>query len=481
MHAFNAKKALFFGTLTVLFASPLCAATGTVGKSQTYGATSLEPGQVGTAYNPAAGAIVVARMSEGQYLMGEITAGGGLQYGNVEELFDKIDSLSDAIVSDAGAGTSSGNTGIDLGAIDITNPELEQLIDRVGQEVSRVTSILAVVASEGYARVNLDGKISMVFAAPVLNGTLSFDYSSSVTGGFIGVTDPLNFDANTALENLQQAYDLQAGDLITEFDLSGGVLLSVDPNTQRVEVDLVNDSLLFTRAISMHEFALGYSREAMDLGGGRLYWGVTPKIMHAGLSNVAFRIGDITDSEAIFDDIRDREFEYTDELSFDAGVIWVRDHYSLGASLHDIFEPEFTFPEVDTSTYESPEMVARLEDIRHYTMESQLKVEGNYTSTAGRWSINGAFDANATEDILGFEYQWATFSGGFHTGNWIVPDLRLGYHQNLAGSELSYVAGGITVVKYFNLDFAMALDDVNIEGDTLPRGLNVSLGFNYAF
>lgn len=482
MHPFNAKNALFIGTLNVLLISPLCAATSSVGKSQTYGATSLEPGQVGTAFNPAAGAIVAARIPEGRHLMGEMAGGAGLQYGNVEELFEKIDSLADSIASDTQTGNSSGgNAGINLGSIDIANPQLEQLIDRVGQEVARVSSVLAIVASEGYARANLDGKISMVFAAQVLSGTFSFDYTSAVTAGFIGVTDPFDYDPNTALDNLQQAYNLQPGDLSTEFDLSGGVFLTVDPNLQRVEVTLVNDSLLFTRAMSMHEFALGYSREAMDLGSGRLYWGVTPKIMHAGLSNVAFRIGDITDSEAIFDDIRDRDFEYADEFSLDAGVIWVSDNYSFGASWQDIVEPEFTFPDVDTSTYQNPEMIARLADIRQYTMNSQLKLEGNYTSTGERWSINGAFDANAVDDILGFEYQWAVFSGGFHTGNWIVPDLRLGYHQNLAGSELSYIAGGMTLLKYFNLDFAMSLDDVNIEGDTLPRGVNMSLGFNYVF
>ena len=79
------------------------------------------------------------------------------------------------------------------------------------------------------------------------------------------------------------------------------------------------------------------------------------------------------------------------------------------------------------------------------------------------------------------EFQWLTLSGGFDTGSRWFPNFRLGYRQNLAGTEKSYASLGMTMFKYVNLDIASALDSTKIDGRKLPESLMFSLGFQVSW
>jgi hypothetical protein len=82
---------------------------------------------------------------------------------------------------------------------------------------------------------------------------------------------------------------------------------------------------------------------------------------------------------------------------------------------------------------------------------------------------------------MGDRFQWLTVSGGFSTDSWWIPSARIGYRQNLAGTELGYVSIGATLFKYVNIDIASALDTVKIDGDKLPQGLMGSIGFEISW
>ncbi|KPJ91643.1 MAG: hypothetical protein AMJ55_11335, partial [Gammaproteobacteria bacterium SG8_15] len=81
-----------------------------------------------------------------------------------------------------------------------------------------------------------------------------------------------------------------------------------------------------------------------------------------------------------------------------------------------------------------------------------------------KWVFGAAYDVNEVKGPTGDEYQWATASAAFITKSWIVPGIRLGYRVNQAGSELSYLTGGITLFKYLNIDGAYGLEEVVIDG-----------------
>jgi hypothetical protein len=82
---------------------------------------------------------------------------------------------------------------------------------------------------------------------------------------------------------------------------------------------------------------------------------------------------------------------------------------------------------------------------------------------------------------LGNDYQWLTVSTGYDTGNQWIPGLRLGYRQNLVGTEKTYASLGMTVFKYINLDISSALDVTRIDGKKLPEGLMGSIGFQISW
>ncbi len=110
-------------------------------------------------------------------------------------------------------------------------------------------------------------------------------------------------------------------------------------------------------------------------------------------------------------------------------------------------------------------------------MDRQFKLEASLFTDDRRWSAHLGYDADSATDPLGDQYQWLTVSGGFTTDSWWIPGGRLGFRQNLTGTEMKYLSLGVTAFKIVNFDIASALDTVKIDGKKLPQGLMLSLGF----
>jgi hypothetical protein len=91
------------------------------------------------------------------------------------------------------------------------------------------------------------------------------------------------------------------------------------------------------------------------------------------------------------------------------------------------------------------------------------------------------YDVDPVTTPLGDEFQWLTVSAAVNLDKWWVPGVRFGWRQNLAGTELGYLGVGATLFRFLNLDLATALESVTLGGDTLPRGLVGSLGFQFNF
>ena len=196
---------------------------------------------------------------------------------------------------------------------------------------------------------------------------------------------------------------------------------------------------------------------------------------------MSFRFGDITDSQELFDSIRDSDFEDDQGFGLDLGVLWVGSGYRLGATVTNVNQPKFEYPSVDLSTYSDSEIIRLLENDKIYIKERQLKLEASFFSPNGRWTFNLGLDANDLEDPVGDEFQWFTASAGYATDSWWLPGVRFGYRQNLVGTELSYLGVGVTAFRVVNIDLASAFDTVEIDGEDLPQGLLVSIGVDISF
>lgn len=443
------------------------------GPAVTTGGVSNGQSTLSLGSNPAAVGFDRRRAGEDTAVLGAIYVGGALEYGDVEELFDQYDALADSL-----SDTDGSSTGINFDAIDPNNPDFNALIAQIEAEATRVGALLALVSREGYANADAGFSADFVINSDIWGGTLGFDFGYSGSASAQSILDPLEFDADTAETQLLAAYDLAPGDPTTTYDLTGGLTVTINPNTGNVSGSFTNDSLLAIRAAQQTHLGMSYSYP-VQLDNSTLYLGGKAKYVRMGLSRITPRIGDITDSEQLFDDIRDADFENTSQLSLDVGALWVAEHVSVGLSAEDLFEPEYKFNDVDTSGY-SDEAAAIIERLRTYQQDSKVTLESSLYTADRTWAVSALYEVNETTDPLGEVHQWLQVSAGWQGDNFWLPNVRLGYRTNQAGSKVNMYSLGFTLFRYVDLDFATATEKVSIEGDSLPRGASVSLGFTLA-
>ena len=440
--------------------------------------------------NPAAAAADRARAS-GKPVRGTMISGAaGLEYGNMDNLFELYNELSQAYApSDPGTGGGPGqdpddkpDDGINIGDIlDELDPQIQEALDAIATEVARQTVLLLLIKEEGYAKAWLAADIPFVFDKQWLGGTWTMGVNWSGSSKAYGLTQPIDYDPEAAQLALEDWVNTQITDRPVQLPISDDIVLTPRPGLNGVFFAVTNDSSLLSKSTQTTEFSFSYSREAMSAGSGNLFFGARANIYLKQLSRVSVRFGDITDSEELFEAIRDADFRSDEGAGIDLGLLWVADNYQLGAQVTNINEPDFRFPDVNTEPYNSEEAVRFLESDALYTLDRQLKLEASLFTDDRRWSAHLGYDWDPVTEPMGDRFQWLTLSGGFNTDSWWIPSVRIGYRQNLAGTELGYASIGATLFKYVNIDIASALDSVEIDGQTLPQGLMGSIGFEISW
>ena len=338
-------------------------------------------------------------------------------------------------------------------------------------------ALLELIRKEGYGKAWLAADAPFVLGNAHLGGAWTFGVNWSGTSKAFGIVQPIEFDEDAARVALEDWFNQLPIDRPEQFPVSEDVLLAIDPVTDAVRFAIENDSLILSKAAQMTELNVGYSRQAWSSSAGSLYLGAEARLYLMRLSRLSVRFGDITDSEELFDAIRDSNFQNDNRLGVDIGALWVGENYQIGAHLTNVNEPKFTFPDLDLNPYSDEGIIGFLQRDQSYTMDRQLKLEASLFTSDRRWSTHLGFDADSATDPMGDDYQWLTLSTGFTTDSWWIPGARIGYRQNLAGTELKYIGIGLTAFKIFNIDISSALDTVSIDGTTLPRGLMTSIGF----
>lgn len=489
------KKVMVVMSFCALWLSSYAIASGnfySTGPQATFGAVTYQQGNYINVINPASAAFHRQSMDPDQVIMGSGSLGAGIEYGGVDELFERIDNLSENFKS-SGDGSDSGGgdeddgdqpPGIDIGDIvDLDDPELQSLIKTAKKKAVILGGTLALIMTEGYAHTYVDANLNFLVNKDIAGGTLAFNFQSSVSSSFIGISDNPDFNADTALSELKAAYnnELQVGDDTEYYDLSGGITLSVDPNTGKVRAQFQNDSVVVSKAAKMMEFGLTYSRSIANYESGQLFVGVKPKLNWIGLTQVAVRLGDLSDAEDLFKSNENLEFNYDGKFGLDLGMYWNANNYALGSTIVNTTEPTFHYPEVNTQNYKNPTIARRIDDESQFQLERQFKVEASLFTDDYQWFTGVSADINETQDPLHQRFQWITWSGGYQPPLWWFSNVRTGAKHNLAGSELTYLNLGVTVLKYVNLDISSTLLVTSINDMSLPRGVRADLGFNFAF
>ena len=480
---------LFLWTTTAALAGPVYQPPGT---NLTYGDVTHGQRVQSASSNPAAAAADLAR-GTGKSTRGTVLSGAaGLEYGNVQDLFDFYDKVTRAYEpSDPGSGgggpgqdpDDKPDGGIDLGDIwDSLDPDFQATIEAVAREVVTQTALLELIRKEGYGKAWLAADAPFVLGNEHLGGAWTFGVNWSGTSKAFGIVQAIDeFDEDAAQAALEDWFNQLPINRPVQFPLTEQILLTVDPVTNAVRVAIDNDSSIVVKSAQMTELNVGYSRHAWSNSGGSLYLGAEARFYLMRLTRLSVRFGDITDSEELFDAIRHGDFRNDNRLGVDIGALWVGNNYQIGAQLTNVNEPKFVFPDVDLNPYTDEGIIGFLQRDQSYTMDRQFKLEASLFTSGRRWSTHFGLDADRATDPMGDDFQWLTLSTGLTTDSWWIPGARIGYRQNLVGTKLKYIGIGLTAFKIFNIDISSALDTVSIEGETLPRGLMASIGFQIAW
>lgn len=441
--------------------------------------------------NPAAAALIVQRRDPHVMTGGLIELGGGVEYGNLDELFAKIDELSllfnPPSEGDDGSQPEQPPTPEnpirdyiweDLFA---KYPELEERLDVMKTKVATTAGLLALIATEGYGKAEATSEASFIISEDLFGGTLLFGTAYKGNSKAVGIFEDLNLDAEQAKSELKKIPHFSDDDPIQELDLSGGISLFYNPANNKVKMTIKNDSLLLIKAAKVSQYSLAYSKNAIQTDAGGLYWGIKPTFYRIGLTNTGTRIGEITDTEELFNDIKNADFSYENGYDVDLGILWAAEHYQLGASLTSLFEHEYEFPDLDRSRFSSESILRELDQQDSYIMERQLKLEAGIYTDQRHWSLNVELDANPISDPMHDDYQWFTLTAGYAADSWWLSSARLGMSRNLAGTGLGYINAGVTVMKFINIDVATTLDTVTLDGSERRRGANIRLGVQFDY
>lgn len=442
--------------------------------------------------NPAVPALIIERDDPHVITGAMLNIGSDLEYGNFDDLFEKINELANEFKppSDGNSGDGSDGEGPDndpdgdfINWADLfeQHPNLEGKIGIVKGKVFQAAALLAIIGSEGYgkAEANVDG--SFILSEDIFGGSLLLGFGVKGRSKALGIFEQPNFDIAQAKEQLAAIPNFQETDPIQALELSGGITLFYNPANNKTKLMINNDSLLLIKAMKISQISLNYSQKMLTNKYGDFYWGIKPTYYRVGLANVSARLGDINDSEALFDDIKNADFIYKNGFDFDLGLIWAAEHYQFGASLTNVIEKSFSFPELDRSSISSQTIISQLDHHKSVTLERQLRLEAGIYTKQRKWSLHAEVDANAITDNMKDDYQWLTFTGGYAVDSWWLPSARLGFSKNITGSQLSYVNAGVTVMKFLNIDIASTLDTVKIDGNELMRGLSIRLGVQFDY
>ena len=289
----------------------------------------------------------------------------------------------------------------------------------------------------------------------------------------------------------------------TDFHIGGSLRSTVIAD----EIDIVGfndtfaintDAAVYVKSSGLISFGIGYAGEFYESDFGTIHAGAKLNINRLSLSKNIISLAGLEDGEDIGDAIKDdyeNNANATVNVGLDLGTELVGDNYMLGLSVTDVNEPEYDYGTLVSdcqglsglsldNCLVAQNVIAdgAIRGDETYKANAQATLSASYSLGEDNGVVLGAsFDLNEKNDPIGDPYQWMHVSATSFFENSFIPELRLGYSQNLAGTELSYYAAGITLFKYADLDIAWSDETVDIDGTSAPRSLFLSLSFQASF
>lgn len=362
----------------------------------------------------------------------------------------------------------------EVGAVDNFVDDLDELIDilddpsttddSVDEVLDRFNGLLVTMGEEGYltTKVGLSAPLfPFYFRSRPLDMVFSAELSFNGSVGMRVLDDTLRFD---------------------------------DQNNK-----FSTNTSAYVKSGLETKLAFGGSRAFYNLLDGMgVYAGAKLNIIQMELSKQVIALQQMNGEsiEDVVEDAYDENLKSSTNMSLDLGVSLVAESFRLGATLSDINEPSFDYGAVgvncsdyeessisrsncDTATYFVQE-VGEIVSQETYTRHALLTLDGMYR-LGNSLFLSGELETATYDDVIGRENQWYSVALAYESGRYLVPSVRVGYRENLAGSKLSLANLGFTFAGVLTLDLNYGLESTDVDGDSVPRAAGISLSVQEKF
>lgn len=363
---------------------------------------------------------------------------------------------------------SSIGFGVEVGPVDNFVDEIDDLIDQLDRDdislaegnalVQRFNALLGPMAQDGYAKVHAGVHVPL-FPMLIRSNLGVFTLDANFAGlARLGLLDsPLTY--NPLAEEIETA------------------------------------SAVYVKGATLREISLGFARPVWQEGSRQITVGGNVRYLHAALSKqvIALQaIDDDDDVEDVLKDAYDANERKSSNVTLDIGAIYSTDRYRLGVTVANLTEPEFKYGAIGANChtlsgsaqyncYTANYFSDRIALNETWTLERLATVEGAWFFADGRGSLSAAVDLNDVHDPVGDLNQNFAVSLGYKTQTRLLPDVRVGYRKNLAGTKLGTASFGVTFFGRLHLDVAYGLESTEIDGSSMPRNLAFNLGFEMGY
>ncbi|MDT0596351.1 conjugal transfer protein TraF [Glaciecola petra] len=364
--------------------------------------------------------------------------------------------------------------GYEVGEIDSLIDELDELIDILEQDdLSAEEALDAKDRFEPFlANAEQDGRIKLAGQAGI--PLLPFFYRSTSWG-----TITFNASVSGSMRTTVLADDIE----IIAFN-----------DTFKINTA----SAVYVKSAGLVTLSVGYSHLLWETENLGLHAGINANVNQYELAKNIISLAGLEDGEDIGDAIQD-DYENNalsnTNIAIDVGLLFVSNNANVGLSISDINEPEYDYGSLASTCsnlsgisldncFVAQDAIARGRIAANETFiaNAQATLEASAWMGEGtRFGFHSSIDLNEKNDPIGDLYQWASVSATADFNNWLIPEFRLGYSKNLAGTELSYYSVGVTFLKHADLDVRWSDESVEIDDSNAPRSAFFSFSIQTKF
>ena len=422
------------------------------------------------------------RSFDSGFALGVGRFGGGINYGEVDEIFTEADGAYDTLENnDTISSTDLANITTD------TENILRSLQDDGYVNASVYGSVLPLeIASQKLAGVwSIHPHINLSTNTR-FSGT-SVDCKSVFDDDFSNCSDYLNGNGENMSGCSKFILDIsgsQASDCLNTGITSTGNAdcdeAIASNNADNISAnctdifDLNSDATMHLNIGLFTSLGVGYSTKVYEDSTGSIFLGMRGKYIGSNLYTTKITYTEIVeeydnDVENISDDIQDDyEANATTDSGFaiDLGALWTTRYVRLGVSMDNAIAPKFAYKDDDGAD-------------QSFELPQQTRVEASLYPE-GRWMhLSYVQDLDEAEAFSGEKTQWRTLSLGF-TPYWAFLHARVGSSEEQV-SGISYLTGGVSLFSVVHVDVGISTDEVTIDEDEQPRGFYIAGSVEFIF